>query len=68
MFTIRQASDITGLPYNRLWYGGVIGRYQRPGLRVGNRCYYTQEQLDQIAEQVKRERAVGKSNRKDNKK
>ncbi len=58
MFTIRQASEITGLPYGRLWYGGVVGRYPRPGLKKGHRSYYTQEQLDQLAEQVKHERAV----------
>jgi len=66
MFTIRQASEITGLPYGRLWYGGVVGRYPRPGLRLGHRCYYTQEQIHQIAEQVKHERAVEyKTDRKD---
>ena len=58
MFTIREASEITGLPYGRLWYGGVVGRYPRPGLKVGHRSYYTQEQVHQIAAQVKLERAV----------
>jgi len=68
MFTIRQASEITGLPYGRLWYGGVIGRYPRPELKVGHRCYYTQEQVHQIAEQIKNERGVKcKTTRKDTK-
>ena len=67
MFTIRQASEITGLSYGRLWYGGVIGRYPRPGLKLGHRSYYTQEQIHQIAEQLKKERAVEyKTKRKDN--
>jgi hypothetical protein len=52
MFTIRQASEITGLPYGRLWYGGVTGRYPQPTLKVGHRLYYTQDQLRQIAEVV----------------
>ena len=58
MFTIRQASEMTGLSYSRLWYGGVIGRYPRPGLKLGHRSYYTQEQIHEIAEQIRNERVV----------
>lgn len=58
MFTIRQASEIAGLPYGRLWYGGVVGRYPRPGHKVGHRSYYTKEQVHQIAEQVKHEQSL----------
>jgi hypothetical protein len=65
MFTIRQASEITGLPYARLWYGGVIGRYPRPELRVGNRFYYTQDQIRQIAETVQTEQVIFKNERKE---
>jgi hypothetical protein len=65
MFTIRQASEITGLPYARLWYGGVIGRYPRPELKVGNRLYYTQDQVRQIAEAVQIEQMIFKNERKE---
>lgn len=58
MFTIQQASEIMGLPYGRLWYGGAVGRYPRPAMKKGHRSYYTEEQIHQIAEQVKQERAV----------
>jgi hypothetical protein len=58
MFTIRQASEITGLSYGRLWYGGVSGRYPRPELRLGHRLYYTKDQIHQIAEQIRNERVV----------
>jgi hypothetical protein len=67
MFTIRQASEITGLSYSRLWYGGVIGRYPRPELKVGHRCYYTQDQIRQIAEAVKTEHMSPKTERKETK-
>jgi hypothetical protein len=63
MFTIRQASEITGLPYARLWYGGVIGRYPRPELKVGNRLYYTQDQIRKIAEAVQSEQMNFKNER-----
>jgi hypothetical protein len=67
MFTIRQASEMTGLSYGRLWYGGVIGRYPRPTLKVGNRCYYTQEQIHHIVEQISNQREMEyKTMRKDN--
>jgi hypothetical protein len=65
MFTIRQASEITGLPYGRLWYGGVIGRYPRPELKVGHRCYYTKDQIRQIAEAVQAEQMILKNERED---
>jgi hypothetical protein len=62
MFTIRQASEMTGLSYGRLWYGGVTGRYPRPGLKRGHRSYYTEEQLHQLAEQIMHERVVESKN------
>ena len=65
MYTIRQASEITGLSYSRLWYGGVIGRYPRPQLKVGNRLYYTQDQVRQIAEAVQTEHMSPKTERKE---
>jgi hypothetical protein len=67
MYTIRQASEITGLSYSRLWYGGVIGRYPRPQLKVGNRLYYTQDQVRQIAEAVQTEQVIFKNERKETK-
>ena len=65
MYTIRQVSEIAGLPYARLWYGGVIGRYPRPELKVGNRLYYTQDQVRQIAEAVQTEQKYFKNERKE---
>ena len=65
MFTIRQASEITGLSYGRLWYGGVVGRYPRPVLKVGHRLYYTQDQIRQIAEAVQIEQMIFKNERKE---
>ena len=65
MYTIRQASEITGLSYSRLWYGGVVGRYPRPELKVGHRCYYTQDQIRQIAEAVQSEQMLFKNEREE---
>jgi hypothetical protein len=67
MFTIRQASEFTGLSYGRLWYGGVVGRYPRPELKVGHRLYYTRDQIRQIAEAVKTEHMSPKTERKETK-
>jgi hypothetical protein len=67
MFSIRQACEITGLPYGRLWYGGISGRYPRPGLKVGHRLYYTQDQIRQIVETVQSEQSIFKKKRKETK-
>ena len=48
MYTIKQASRITGITYAKLWYGGIVGKYPRPELKVGNRYYYSQDQLQEI--------------------
>jgi hypothetical protein len=60
MYTIRQASAITNIPYGRLWYGGIVGKYPRPELRVGNRLYYSTAQIHDILERRNNDRMASR--------